>query len=194
MRITLAVLFSALLSTQSFAQNPDTTWVQTYTWEAQNNPATAYDSPGRRWFDFPASDNDTSYQKVLMYYNLKCFEDGTAGNLGYACGEWDYLTYTYLFDHTGMLDSNLLTHPHWLIDDLDFMSDTLVTEVAEVPVDTVRWTYTTTRYPEPYRPVKSTAVPRQHHLNSDGRVAGAACNGCGRRKNWKPWGGMEHPA
>ena len=81
-----------------FAQNPDTTWVQTYTWEAQNNPATAYDSPGRRWFDFPASDNDTSYQKVLMYYNLKCFEDGTAGNLGYACGEWDYLTYTYLFD------------------------------------------------------------------------------------------------
>ena len=142
MRIALTFLFSALLCTQSFAQTPDTTWVQTYTWEAQNNPATAYDSPGRRWFDFPASDNDTSYQKVLMYYNLKCFEDGTAGNLGYACGEWDYLTYTYLYDHTGMLDSNLLTHPHWLIDDLDFMSDTLVTEVAEIPVDTVRWTYT----------------------------------------------------
>ena len=28
----------------------DTTWVQAYTWEAQNNPETAYDSPGRRWF------------------------------------------------------------------------------------------------------------------------------------------------
>ena len=140
-RFSFVALFLGL--TLSAKADPgDTTWVQTYTWEAQNNPATAYDSPGRRWFDFPASDNDTSYQKVLMYYNLKCFEDGTAGNLGYACGEWDYLTYTYLFDHTGMLDSNLLTHPHWLIDDLDFMSDTLVTEVAEVPVDTVRWTYT----------------------------------------------------
>lgn len=141
MRLAFALLFSALLSTQTFAQNPDTTWVQTYTWEAQNNPATAYESPGRRWFDFPASDNDSTYQKVLMYYNLKCFEDGTAGNLGYACGEWDYLTYTYLFDHTGMMDSNSLTHPHWLIDDLDFVSDTLVTEVAQVPLDTVRWTY-----------------------------------------------------
>ena len=40
-----------------------------------------------------------------------------------------------------MMDSNLLTHPHWLIDDLDFMSDTLVTDVTQVPVDTVRWTY-----------------------------------------------------
>ena len=67
-----------------------------------------------------------------------------------------FLTYTYLFDHTGMLDSNLLTHPHWLIDDLDFMSDTLVTEAAVVPVDTVRWTYTNYALSERYRPVKST--------------------------------------
>ena len=82
MRFALAFLLCALLSTSSIAQDPDTTWVQTFTWEAQNNPATAYDSPGRRWFDFPASDNDSSYQKVLMYYNLKCFEDGTAGTWG----------------------------------------------------------------------------------------------------------------
>ena len=37
MRIALVVLFSALLSTQSFAQNPDTTWVQTYVEPAISN-------------------------------------------------------------------------------------------------------------------------------------------------------------
>jgi hypothetical protein len=141
MRTLLTLLIATLIVLDSQAQEPDTTWVQTFTWEAQNNPATAYDSPGRRWFDFPSSDSDTTYQKVLMYYNLKCFEDGTAGNLGYACGEWDYLTYTYLFDHTGMLDSNLLTHPHWLIDDLDFVADTLITDPQQLPLDTIRWTY-----------------------------------------------------
>lgn len=134
-----SILFFAF---DAVAQEADTTWVQTYTWEAQNNPETAYDSPGRRWFDFPASDNDSTYQKILMYYNLKCFEDGTAGNLGYACGEWDYLSYSYLFDHTGELDSNLLTHPHWLIDDLVFESDTMILEPdGGVPMDTVRWMY-----------------------------------------------------
>ena len=55
-----------------------------------------------------------------MYHRLKCFEDGTAGNLGYPCGEWDYLTYNYLFDHTGLYDSTALTHPVHLINDADF--------------------------------------------------------------------------
>jgi hypothetical protein len=123
-------------------QEADTSWVQTFSWEEQNNPATSYDSPGRRWFDFPTSDNDSVYQKILMYYTLKCFEDGTAGGLGYACGEWDYLSYTYLFDHTGELDSNQLTHPHWLIDDLNFVADTLVFMPTNGTVsDTVRQVY-----------------------------------------------------
>lgn len=100
-----------------FSQS-DTTWVQTYTWEEQNNPETAYDSPGRKWFTFPEGDQD--YRKILMYYNLKCFEDGTAGDLGFACGEWDYLSYTYLFDHTGLMDSTAGEHPKYLVDNLDF--------------------------------------------------------------------------
>lgn len=137
--LILAIITSSVLP--ALGQNPDTTWVQTFTWEAQNNPQTAYDSPGRRWFEFPDSQNDSTYQKVLMYYTLKCFEDGTAGGLGYACGEWDYLTYTYLFDHTGMLDSNLLSHPHWLIDDLPFATDTLILNPSVLPVDTIRHAY-----------------------------------------------------
>jgi hypothetical protein len=136
MRVFATVLLFAC-ALPGAAQTADTTWVQTFTFEAQNNPATPYDSPGRRWFDFPDSDNGTSYRKVLMYHRLKCFEDGTAGGLGYPCGEWDYLTYTYLFDHTGVLDSNLLTHPRWKIEDLDFVSDTILFPAA-VPHDTLR--------------------------------------------------------
>ena len=110
------------------AQEPgDTLWVQTYTFEEQNNPETAYESPGRRWFDMPADDG-TEYQKILMYYKLKCFEDGTAGNLGFACGEWDYLSYSYLWDHTGELDSNLVDHPWYLYNNADF--DTVDVGVA----------------------------------------------------------------
>ncbi len=112
-------LFIVLCSSAS-GQTADTTIVQTFTWEAQNNPAAAYDSPGRRWFDFPPSNNGVEYQKILMYYNLKCFEDGTAGNLGYPCGEWDYLTYTYLFDHTGVIDSTLVEHPVYFVNNADF--------------------------------------------------------------------------
>ena len=129
----LARLSSAtLILLCSLTALADTTTVQTYTFEAQNNPATAYDSPGRRWFEFPASDNGVEYGKVLMEYTLKCFEDGTAGNLGFACGEWDYLSYTYLFDHTGMLDSTALQHPFQLLADAPFEAADLVPYVEGV--------------------------------------------------------------
>ena len=52
-------------SNSSWGQAGDTTVVQTFTCDAQNNPQTAYDSPGRRWFDFPASNNGKTYQKIL---------------------------------------------------------------------------------------------------------------------------------
>jgi hypothetical protein len=73
-----------------------------------------------------------------MYHRLKCFENGTAGNLGYPCGEWDYLTYNYLFDHTGLLDSTAQTHPMYLLNDASFESATLVLEPnGGAPCDTV---------------------------------------------------------
>ena len=119
-RGTILSFFIAFLWTGNLTADPgDTLVVQTYTFEEQNNPDTDYDSPGRRWFTFP-EDDGTTYQKILMYYTLKCFEDGTAGGLGFPCGEWDYLTYNYLYDHTGELDSNLLSHPQYLFNNLDF--------------------------------------------------------------------------
>jgi hypothetical protein len=119
---TFFTLLLAVVACHIHAQVADTLIVQTFTHAAQNNPNTAYDYPGRRWFDFPASNNGTSYQKILMYYNLKCFEQGTAGNLGFPCGEWDYLSYTYLYQHTGLFDSTLTTHPHYLLGGQDFDS------------------------------------------------------------------------
>ncbi len=125
MRKSLLFFSFSFFTLHSIAGPGDTTIVQTFTFEAQNNPETNYDSPGRRWFQFPSG--ETAYQKVLMYYTLKCFEDGTAGGLGFPCGEWDYLTYTYLFEHTGLLDSNLVSHPHFLANNLDFDNIDLTT-------------------------------------------------------------------
>ncbi|PCJ82369.1 MAG: hypothetical protein COA49_02435 [Bacteroidetes bacterium] len=139
--VLIVGVFTLGVSGVVFSQG-DTTWVSTYTWESQNNPQTNYDSPGRRWFEFPSGDNGTEYRKVLMYHNLKCFDQGTAGGLGYACGEWDYLTYNYLFDHTGELDSTSLTHPQYKINNSDFEFDSIIFSPLEgTPYDTILTEY-----------------------------------------------------
>lgn len=114
---SFAMILLAFCSLQ--ADPGDTLIVQTYTFEEQNNPETDYDSPGRRTFNLP-EDDGTTYQKILMYYTLKCFEDGTAGGLGFDCGEWDYTSHTFLYEHTGVLDSNDLVHPRFLANNQDF--------------------------------------------------------------------------
>lgn len=140
--LTALIIFFIHLGCSRIHAQGDTTWVSTYTWEAQNNPETNYDSPGKRWFQFPESDTGVEYRKVLMYHKLKCFDQGTAGGLGYACGEWDYLTYNYLFDHTGELDSTTFTHPYFKINNQEFDSDTLIlTPTSGVPHDTYHTEY-----------------------------------------------------
>ena len=47
------------------------------------------------WYIFPSDTNE--YHKVLMYYTLKCDAATTQDN--YPCGEWDYTTYTRLYNH-----------------------------------------------------------------------------------------------
>lgn len=83
----------AFASLVSFAQ--DTTWVQTYTFDTIVTR--------RAEFQFPASLDTKRFEKVLMYYKLKCSPLTTWDN--YNCGEWDYLAYTRIFEHTGMMDS-----------------------------------------------------------------------------------------
>jgi len=93
MKKILLLTLVALSGFQSFAQ--DTTWVQTFTFDSIETR--------RANFPFPASLDNQRFEKVLMYYKLKCSPLTTWDQ--YNCGEWDYLTYTRIFDHTGIFDS-----------------------------------------------------------------------------------------
>lgn len=53
------------------------------------------------------------YEKVLMYYTLKCDERTTQDR--FPCGEWDYLTYTTLTDSTGRFDSTRMAWPSFRV-------------------------------------------------------------------------------
>jgi len=55
----------------------------------------------RGWYVFPSDTNQ--YHKVLMYYTLKC--DPATTQDGYNCGEWDYTTYTNLYQHENLNSS-----------------------------------------------------------------------------------------
>lgn len=101
------LLILSLLPTLAFSQ--DTTWVQTYTFDSI--------STRRADFVFPSALNTKRFEKVLMYYKLKC--DPATPWDSYNCGEWDYLTYTRVFEHTGVLDSNEYQHPHFLVNGVE---------------------------------------------------------------------------
>ncbi len=51
-------------------------------------------------FKFPAASEN--YRKVYMLYTLKCYPKVSAYDKKYACGEWDYLTYTFVTDTAGI--------------------------------------------------------------------------------------------
>ncbi len=100
-RINFLFALIILVTVNSFAQ--DTTLVQTLTFDSITTR--------RGIFDFP--DNSHEYRKILMSYTLKCDAATTQDNL--PCGEWDYLTYSFIYDHTGVMDSTLIEHPYFMI-------------------------------------------------------------------------------
>ncbi len=63
-----------------------------------------FDSITTRRGIWPFPEGET-YRKILMYYTLKC--DPQTAHDKYDCGEWDYLTYATVYDHTGVYDSTL---------------------------------------------------------------------------------------
>ncbi len=90
----------------------DTTTISTFT----------FGSPLEGKFLFP--DNSHRWSKILMEYTLKCNPAQVP-----ACGEWDYLTYTYLYRHTGKWDSTRYSHANYTIngttpDSLLYMNST----------------------------------------------------------------------
>jgi hypothetical protein len=68
-----------------------------------------YGSSQDSFFLFPPDTN--RYEKILMHYKLRCNPAQSP-----ACGEWDYLTYSFLWDHTGVNDSTLTSQPSYTID------------------------------------------------------------------------------
>lgn len=98
--------FLAFFGTKAIAQ--DTTWVQTFTFDSIETR--------RADFTFPASLEGKRFEKVLMYYKLKCSPLTTWDQ--YDCGEWDYLTYTRIFDHTGVFDSVRVNGMHYAVNTL----------------------------------------------------------------------------
>lgn len=87
-----------LYSHAQITQNGDTVIVQTF----------SFGSPQDAWFVFPS--DTVRFEKILMKYTLKCNPAQSP-----ACGEWDYLTYTYLYKNTGEMDSTLMTQATYTI-------------------------------------------------------------------------------
>jgi hypothetical protein len=99
MKKSACLLFiSIFLSCFAKANPGDTIVVQTFN----------FGSPQDAWFVFPS--DTVRFEKILMQYTLKCNPAQTP-----ACGEWDYLTYTYLYKNTGLLDSTLIHQPTFTV-------------------------------------------------------------------------------
>ena len=94
----LGILLSVFVSNAQQYNPGDTIVVPTFT----------FGSPQNAWFVLPA--DTIQFEKIIMKYKLKC---NPAQNP--ACGEWDYLTNTYLYDHTGLIDSAAVIQPTLLV-------------------------------------------------------------------------------
>lgn len=102
--LALLIVFQGI-SNVAKAGNRDTTWVQTFT----------FDSIFTREATFKFPPRGEKYEKVLMWYTLKC--DPRTPWDKYNCGEWDYLTYTGIRDSSARFDSTRLTHPNFRLSD-----------------------------------------------------------------------------
>ncbi|MDR2836663.1 MAG: LamG domain-containing protein [Bacteroidales bacterium] len=91
-----------------FAAPGDTVFVKTFTFSDIN--------ARRNTFYFPTGTQ--TWEKILMYYTIKCDAATTADS--YPCGEWDYTTYTNVYKHTGVLDSTQYTHPKYTVNNTNF--------------------------------------------------------------------------
>ncbi len=102
----------------------------------------------RGWYVFP--DTTHHYRKVLMHHTLKC--DAATTQDQYPCGEWDYLTYNFIHEHTGQLDSNAYEHPWFEVGRLGLPS----VELSPAP------TADTWLEPVPRRTITGVATESEH--------------------------------
>lgn len=92
--LLILLLSSAVLKAQ------DTVWVQTLSFEDITKRKGSWQFP----------EEGKSWEKILMYYTLKCDPRTTRDQ--FACGEWDYLTYNILYDTVGKIDTNWVVNQY----------------------------------------------------------------------------------
>lgn len=101
------ILFTLSCLIAVFSNAQDTVVVQTFTYDSI--------STRRAIFSFPQELESMQFEKVLMYYNIKC--DPLTPWDSYNCGEWDYLAHSKIYDHTGVYDSVLVESPRYKVND-----------------------------------------------------------------------------
>ncbi len=97
--ITFILIASCL---KLIAAPGDTTYVKTFTFDSIHTR--------RAVFNFPETQ---SWEKIIMKYTLKCSPLTPWDS--YDCGEWDYTTFTNVYEHTGVLDSTQYTHSKYML-------------------------------------------------------------------------------
>lgn len=105
--LLLLILCVPLMAAEMQAQTADTIVVQTFTFDDPS--PVGFSAPYRGTFQFP--DTSEKFQKILLYYTLKC--DAKTNQDNFPCGEWDYLTYTVVVDSAGVMDSTARSAPRF---------------------------------------------------------------------------------
>jgi len=89
----LYILFLFLFISASSNVNAQADTIRTFTFKDSTKRDGVY--------KFPSASE--KYRKVLMYYTLKCYPKVSKYDNKFPCGEWDYLTYTFVTDKKGVL-------------------------------------------------------------------------------------------
>ena len=114
-KVKFIALFAAILgaSLLAYAQQ-DTLVVQTFSF-SDPSPC-GWSQPYRGNFSLP--DGSEEYEKILMYWTLKC--DPATNADGLPCGEWDYTTHAFVTNYDGIMDSTRRTHTNFTADGQTF--------------------------------------------------------------------------
>ena len=98
--LSALALFSIILPTLLHAQAGDTVVVQAFTFEdTTSRKAWGHINEYEGMVNFP--EEGGRYEKIIMVYTLKCDAATTADRFG--CGEWDYSTFTRVWENDSTL-------------------------------------------------------------------------------------------
>ncbi|MBK9287752.1 MAG: T9SS type A sorting domain-containing protein [Flavobacteriales bacterium] len=147
-------LLGGSLALSLLASAQDTLHVQTLSFDSITTR--------RGWFQFP--DTSHHYRKVLMHHTLKC--DAATTQDQYDCGEWDYLTYNFIHEHTGLLDSAALQHPWFKVG----ASTPTSIETIDVP------SYDLWTEPAPKRTILSVITESDHAVGTADAIDASSLN------------------